>query len=56
MKYKPVTSQLFINTIIDGTEHIVDVQDIWTWNCEGNPEQFEENVKEIISKSLRGEI
>ena len=37
-------------------DDIFDVQDIWTWNCEGNPEQFEENVREIISKSLRGEI
>jgi hypothetical protein len=53
-KYQPIGSQLFINTVIDGTDHIVDVQDIWEWNCRGKPDQFDYNVQQLIAKSLTG--
>jgi len=55
-KYQPVGSQLFINTVVNGTDHIVDVQDIWAWNCRGKPDQFDDNIQKLIAKSLTGAI
>ena len=54
-KYKPIGSQLFVNTTIAGTEHIIDVKDIWVWNCLANTEEFENNVQKLIAQCLAGE-
>jgi len=54
-KYGAVGSQLFINTVKDGTDHIRDIQDIWSWHCTSNKEGFDQQVKSIIEQSLKGE-
>jgi hypothetical protein len=51
-KYGAVGSQLFINTIINGEEHIKDVQEIWSWDCTSNTDRFDREVKNIIELSL----
>lgn len=52
-KYGAYGSQLFINTVKDGTDHIEQVTDIWY--VLGNDEAFVEVVKNKIEKSLNGE-
>jgi hypothetical protein len=54
-KYGAISSQLFINTVKDGTDHITDIQDIWSWNCRGDKEGFDQQVKNVIQQSLNGE-
>ena len=54
-KYGAVGSQLFINTIINGEEHIRDIQEIWSWDCTSNTDRFDIEVKNIIELSLEGE-
>jgi hypothetical protein len=51
-KYGAVGSQLFINTIINGEEHIKDVQEIWSWDCTRDTDRFDREVKNIIELSL----
>lgn len=52
-KYGAYGSQLFINTVKDGTDHIEHVTDIWL--VIGDDEAFVEIVKSKIEKSLNGE-
>ncbi len=54
-KYGAVGPQLFVNTTSDGTDHIRDIQKIWSWNCRSNKQSFDQKVKSIIEKSLKGE-
>lgn len=54
-RYGAVGSQLFINTASDGTDHIRDIKEIWSWNCRGNKQGFDQKVKTVIEKSLEGE-
>ena len=54
-KYGAVGSQLFINTIRDGIDHITDIQDIWGWGCTSNEEAFDNAVRSAIAQSLNGE-
>jgi hypothetical protein len=54
-KYSAVSSQLFINTVKDGTENIKDIQDIWSWNCRTDKPGFDQKVKNVIDQSLKGE-
>lgn len=54
-KYGAVGSQLFINTVKDGTDHITDIQDIWSWSCRSNKAGFDQQVKNVIEQSLKGE-
>jgi len=51
-KYGAVGSQLFINTVEDGTDHIRDIQDIWSWSCRTNKAGFDQQVKNVIDQSL----
>jgi hypothetical protein len=51
-KYGAVGSQLFINTMKDGTDHIADIQDIWSWKCRTDKEGFDQKVKDVIAQSL----
>jgi hypothetical protein len=53
-KYGAYGSQLFINTVKDGTDHIEQVTDIWL--VIGKDEAFVEVVKDRIEKSLNGEV
>jgi len=52
-KYGAYGSQLFINIVKDGTDHIEQVTDIWY--VLGNDEAFVEIVKSKIEESLSGE-
>jgi hypothetical protein len=52
-KYEAYTSSLFINTIIDGTEHIEEIQGIWF--VLDDDEAFVEVVRSKIEQSLGGE-
>ena len=54
-KYGAVGSQLFINTIINGEEHIKGVQEIWSWDCTSNTDRFDREIENIIELSLYGE-
>jgi hypothetical protein len=54
-KYGAISSQLFINIVKDGTDNIKDIQEIWSWNCRGNKEGFDQQVKNVIEQSLKGE-
>jgi len=54
-KYSAVGSQLFINTVNDGTDNIKDIQDIWSWSCRTNKAGFDQRVKNVIEQSLKGE-
>jgi hypothetical protein len=54
-KYNAVGSQLFINTVKDGTDNIKDIQDIWSWSCRTNKAGFDQQVKNVIKQSLKGE-
>lgn len=54
-KYGAVGSQLFINTVKDGADHIRDIQKIWSWGCRTNKEGFDQQVKSVIEQSLKGE-
>ena len=51
-KYGAIGSQLFINTIKDDTDHIRDIQDIWSWHCTSNKQSFDQKVKNVIDQSL----
>jgi len=51
-KYGAVSSQLFINTVKDGTDHIRDIQKIWSWGCTSNKQGFDQQVKSAIEQSL----
>jgi hypothetical protein len=53
-KYGAVGSQLFINTVVNGKDHIEDIQDIWNWNCRNNAPSFDRKVKSVIEYSLKG--
>jgi hypothetical protein len=53
-KYSAISSQLFINTVKDGSDNIKDIQDIWSWGCRTNKQAFDQQVKNVIEQSLRG--
>lgn len=52
-KYGAVSSQLFINTVRDGTDNIKDIQDIWSWSCRTDKAGFDQKVKDVIEQSLK---
>jgi hypothetical protein len=54
-KYGAVGSQLFIDTVKDGTDNIKDIQDIWSWNCRSNKDGFDQQVRNLIQQSLNSE-
>ena len=54
-KYGVVGSQLFINTIINGEEHIKDIQEIWSWECISNTDRFDREIKNTIELGLEGQ-
>jgi hypothetical protein len=53
-KYGAVGSQLFINTVKDGTDHITDIQEIWSWSCRSDKPGFDQQIKSVIEQSLNG--
>ena len=55
-KYNAVASQLFINIIVNGDDYIRDMQEIWAWGCTTDPEGFDNAIRNLITKSLKGEM
>jgi hypothetical protein len=55
-KYAAVGSQLFVNVIVDDEEHIRDIQGIWSWNCTGEEQAFDSQIRNVIEQSLEGAI
>ena len=55
-KYGAIGSQLFVNTIKEGVDHISDIQEIWNWDCRHDKEGFDKAVKNVIEQSLKGEL
>jgi len=53
-QYGAVGSQLFINTVVNGKDHIEDIQDIWNWNCRYNAPSFDRKVRSVIEYNLKG--
>ncbi|MDD5094942.1 MAG: nitrophenyl compound nitroreductase subunit ArsF family protein [Dehalococcoidia bacterium] len=50
-KYEPYTSSLFINQATEGTDHIIQVTDIWTEI--GNDDGFTAVVKNAVGEALK---
>lgn len=50
-KYGVTGSSFFINTIINGVDHIMDIQDIWNWKC--GTANFDQKVRNVIEQSLK---
>ncbi len=53
-RYNAIGSQLFINVIIDGEDHIRYVEEIWYWGCIDDEKVFDKVIKNIITKGLYG--
>jgi hypothetical protein len=53
-KYGAIGTQLFINAIEDGVDHIRHIQEIWHWGCIDNESVFDATVKNVIQKALYG--
>ncbi len=51
-KYKALGSQLFVNMIINSTDHIKDIQDIWDWHCRSDQPGFDDKIETVISQCL----
>jgi len=51
-KYKAVGSQLFINTIKDGVDHIKHIQDVWMPKYLNNQEAFDELIQKTVRQAL----
>jgi hypothetical protein len=52
-KYQVVGSQLFINSVLNGDDHIKDLQEIWDWDCRNNAQEFEAKVRNAIELRLK---
>jgi hypothetical protein len=52
-KFGAVSAQLFVNRIVDGKDNIVNIQEIWDWNCRGDKTAFDQNIKNLIELSLK---
>jgi hypothetical protein len=54
-KYSAVSSSFFVNTIVNGVDHIKDIQAIWDWNCRGDAAGFNKKIKAVVDASLNGQ-
>lgn len=54
-KYGAHSSQLFVNAIGGGIDHIRHVEEIWTEGFRGSDDDFDEIVRSAIEQSLRGQ-
>ena len=51
-RFGAIGSQLFINRVQDGVEHIRYIEEIWYWGCIDNEEVFDRTVKDVIRNNL----
>jgi hypothetical protein len=54
-KFGAYGSQLFINRIKNGIDHIRYIEEIWTWECLDNKEIFDTTLINEIDYSLYGD-
>ena len=52
-KYKAVGSQLFINVVKDGVDHIKHIQDVWMPKYLNDQEAFDELIQKIVRQALK---
>ena len=53
-KFGAYGSQLFVNRIKDGINHIRYVAEIWNWECLDNAELFDATLIKVINTNLYG--
>ena len=51
-RFGAIGSQLFINRVQDGIDHIRYIEEIWYWGCIDNEEVFDRTMKDVIRKNL----
>jgi hypothetical protein len=51
-KYNAIGQQLFVNTVVNNNDHIVDIQDIWDWHCLADKSGFDDKIRNVIERSL----
>lgn len=51
-KYDAFASQLFITTVVNNTENRKNIEDIWNWHCEKDPQGFDAKIKYLIDQAL----
>jgi hypothetical protein len=52
-KYKAVGSQLFINVVKDGVDHIKHIQDVWMPKYLNDQEAYDELIQNSIKQALK---
>ena len=55
-KYGAVSSQLYINTIVDGIDHIKHIEEVWFRDYLREDKVFDEMVQGYIERGLNGEL
>jgi len=53
-KFGAIGSQLFVNSVKDGIDHIRYIEEIWYWGCIDNEEVFDRTIKNVINENLYG--
>lgn len=53
-QYGAIGTQLFINAVKNGVDHVRHIHEIWYWGCIDNENVFDETVKNVIQKALYG--
>ena len=51
-KYNAFASQLFVNTVVNNTEDIKNIEEIWSWHCLDDTQGFDTHVKDVIDQAL----
>lgn len=51
-RYQVVGSQLFINTIIDGTDHIEHIEAVWDREYLDDQEKFDALIQDLVTEAL----
>lgn len=52
-KYDAFASQLFINTVVNNTDNIKNIEDIWKWHCEKDKPGFDAKVRDVVEQALK---
>ena len=52
-QYKAVGSQLFINVVKDGVDHIKHIQDVWMPKYLNDQEAFDELIQQTVRQALK---
>jgi len=55
-KYNAVSSQLYLNAIVNEIDHIIHIKEVWFKDYLRDEKLFDEVVKEYIKRGLNGEL